>query len=139
MTAGSYCLDFRVVRAFLAKIPLYSFGLPFPRLTMRTPLGLNRPLVLCIGDNSAEELDLGKTGEASDRPVSVVNRVPLAEPPSPSGKGKSKVSRPPDPGPTRLADPNRSPGRDTIYTISIYYTVLGLSLTYSFSELYLYL
>ena len=28
----------------------------------------------------------------------------------------------PDPGPTRLADPNRSLGRDTIYTI--YYTVL---------------
>ena len=27
------------------------------------------------------------------------------------------VSRPPDPGPTWLADPNRSPGRDTIYTI----------------------
>ena len=25
----------------------------------------------------------------------------------------------PDPGPTRLADPNRSPGRDTIYTIYI--------------------
>ena len=23
----------------------------------------------------------------------------------------------PDPGPTSLADPNRSPGRDTIYTI----------------------
>ena len=35
----------------------------------------------------------------------------------------------PDPGPTRLADPNRSPGRETVYTISIYYTVLGLSLT----------
>ena len=30
----------------------------------------------------------------------------------------------PDPGPTRLADPNRSPGRKTIYTISIYCTVL---------------
>ena len=41
--------------------------------------------------------------------------------------------------PARLADPNRSPGRETIYTISIYYTVLGLSLTCSFSELYLYL
>ena len=38
-----------------------------------------------------------------------------------------QLSRPPDPGPTQLADPNRSPGRDTIYTI--YYTVLGLSLT----------
>ena len=29
------------------------------------------------------------------------------------------MSRPPDPGPTRLADPNQSPGRDTIYTIYI--------------------
>ena len=31
------------------------------------------------------------------------------------------MSRPPDPGPTRLADPNRSPGRETIYTIYILY------------------
>ena len=46
----------------------------------------------------------------------------------------ARVSRP-DPGPTRLADPNRSPGRDTIY---ILYCILGLLLTYSFSELYLY-
>ena len=37
------------------------------------------------------------------------------------------MSRPSDPGLTRLADPNRSPGRETIYTI--YYTVLGLLLT----------
>ena len=29
----------------------------------------------------------------------------------------TKLSRPPDPGPTRLASPNRSLGRDTIYTI----------------------
>ena len=36
---------------------------------------------------------------------------------------------PPIPGPTRLANPNRSPGRDAIYTLSINYTVLGLSLT----------
>ena len=28
---------------------------------------------------------------------------------------------PGDPGPTRLADPNRSPGRDTIYTIILYW------------------
>ena len=39
----------------------------------------------------------------------------------------------PGSGPTRLADPNRSPRHDTIYTI--YYTVLGLSLTCSFLEL----
>ena len=48
---------------------------------------------------------------------------------------KNIMSRP-DPGPTGLADPNRSPGRDTIYTI---YCILGLSLTCSFLELYLYL
>ena len=42
------------------------------------------------------------------------------------------MSRPPDPGPTRLADLNRSPGCETIYTI---YCILGLSLTCSFSEL----
>ena len=49
------------------------------------------------------------------------------------------LSRPADPSPTRLADLSRSPGRETIYILSIYYTVLGLLLTYSFSELYLYL
>ena len=92
MTAGSYCLDFGVVRACLVEIPLYSFDLPFPRLTMRTPLGLSRPLVLRIGDSSAEEPDLGQTGEGSGHPAIVVDRVPLAGPPSPSGKGKSKVS-----------------------------------------------
>ena len=32
-----------------------------------------------------------------------------------------KLSRPSDPGPTRLVDPNRSPGRDAIYTIYILY------------------
>ena len=30
---------------------------------------------------------------------------------------RAEVSRPLDPGPTRLADPNRSSGRDAIYTI----------------------
>ena len=92
MTAGSYCSDFGVVRACLAKIPLYSFDLPFPRLTMRTPLGLSRPHVLHIGGSSVEELDLGQTGEGSSRPVIIVDQVPLAGPPFPSGNGKSKVS-----------------------------------------------
>ena len=59
MTVGSYCLDFGVVRACLAEIPLYSFDLPFPRLTMRNPLGLNRPPVLRIEGSFAEEPDLG--------------------------------------------------------------------------------
>ena len=92
MTAGSHCSDFGVVRACLVEIPLYSFDLPFPLLTMRTPLGLNRPLVLRIGGSSAEEPDLGQTGEGSSRPAIVVDWVTLTGPPSPFGKGKSKVS-----------------------------------------------
>ena len=91
MTPRSYCSDFGVVRACLAEIPLYSFDLLFPRLTMRTPLGLSRPPVLCIRGSSAEEPNLWQTGEGSGRPAIVVDRVPLAGPPSPSGKGKSKV------------------------------------------------
>ena len=59
---------------------------------MCTPLGLGRPPVLCIEGSSAEEPDLRQTGEGSGRPAIVADRVPLAEPPSPSGKGKSKVS-----------------------------------------------
>ena len=40
VTVGSYYSDYGVVSACLAEIPLYSFDVPFPRLTMRTPLGL---------------------------------------------------------------------------------------------------
>ena len=58
MNAGSYCSNFGVVRACLAEIPLYSFDLPFPRLTMRTPLGLSRPPVMHIRGSSAKEPDL---------------------------------------------------------------------------------
>ena len=86
VTTESYCSDFGVVRAYLTEIPLYSFDLPFPRLTMRTPLGLKRPPVLRIGGSSAEEPDLGQTNEGSGRPSIVVDRVPLAGPPSPSNK-----------------------------------------------------
>ena len=92
MTGGSYCSDFGVVRVCLAEIPLYSFDLPFPRPTMRTPLGLSRPPVLRIGGSSAEELDLGQIGEGSCLLSIVIDRVPFAGPPSPFGKGKSKVS-----------------------------------------------
>ena len=92
MTARSYCSDFGVIRACLAEIPLYSFDLPFPHLTMRTPLGLSHPPVLLIGGSSAEDPDLGQTGEGFDRPTIIVDRVPLVGPPSPSGKGKRKVS-----------------------------------------------
>ena len=92
VTTGSYCLDLRVVRACLAEIPLYSFDLPFPRLTMRTPSGLNCPPVMRIGGSFAEEPDLRQPGEGSGGSAIVVDLVPLAGPSSPSGKGKSKVS-----------------------------------------------
>ena len=92
MTAGSYCSNFGVVRAYLDEIPLYSFDLPFPRLTMRTPLGPSCPPILSIEGSSAEEPDLGQTGEGSGRLAIVVDRVPSAGPPSPFGKGKNKVS-----------------------------------------------
>ena len=92
MIVGSYCSDFGVVRACLAEILLYSFDLPFPRLTMRTPLGLSHPPVLCIGGSFTKEPDLGQTGEGSGHQAICFDRVPLAGPPSPSGKGKSKVS-----------------------------------------------
>ena len=82
----------RVVRACMAEILVYSFDLPFPRLTMRTPLGLSRPPVQRKGGSSSEEPDLGQTGEGSGRLAIVVNQVPLAGPPSPFDKGKSKVS-----------------------------------------------
>ena len=37
-------------------------------------------------------MDLGQIGGGYDRPAIVVDRVPLASPPSPYGKGKGKVS-----------------------------------------------
>ena len=58
---------------------------------MRTPLGLNRPPVLLIWGNSAEEPDLGQTDEGSSCPAIIVDRVPLVGPPSSSVKVKCKV------------------------------------------------
>ena len=59
---------------------------------MRTSSGLNRPSGLRIGGSFAEGSDLGQTGGGSGRPATVVDRVPLAGPLSPHGKGKGKVS-----------------------------------------------
>ena len=74
-------------------LPLYHlFNLPYTCPIMRTSSRPNRSSGLCIGGSFAEELDLGQTGEGSGRPAIVVDQVPLAGPPSPSGKGKSKVS-----------------------------------------------
>ena len=74
--------------------PLYhSFDLPYTCLIMRTSSRPNRSSGLRRGGSSAEELDLGQTSEGSGDPAIVVDRVPLAGPPSPSSKGKSRSVR----------------------------------------------
>ena len=91
---GSYCSDYRVIRACLVGIPplYHSFDLPYSFPIMRTSSRPNRSSGLRIGGSSAEEPDLGQTGEGSDRLALVVDRVPSTEPPSSSDKGKGKVS-----------------------------------------------
>ena len=59
---------------------------------MCTSSGSSRPSGLRIRGSSTEGSDLEQIGGGSDRPAIVVNRVPLASPPSPHGKGKGKVS-----------------------------------------------
>ena len=59
---------------------------------MRTSSGLNRSSSLRIGGSSVEEPDLGQIGKGFGRLAIVVDRVPLAGPPSLSSKGKSKVN-----------------------------------------------
>ena len=59
---------------------------------MRTSSRPSRPSGLRIGGNSIERSDLGQIGGGLDHPIIVVDRVPLASPPSPHGKGKGKVS-----------------------------------------------
>ena len=91
---GSYCSDFKVIRACLVGIPpLYrSFDLPYTCPIMRTSFGPNHSFGLRIGGSFAEEPDLGQTSEGSGHQAIVFDRVPSAGPPSPSRKGKSKVS-----------------------------------------------
>ena len=59
---------------------------------MRTFSGPSRPFGLRIGGSYVEGSDLGQIGGGFDSPAIVVDRVPLAGPPSPYGKGKGKVS-----------------------------------------------
>ena len=59
---------------------------------MRTSSGPNFSSGMRIGGSSTEEPDLGQISEGFDRLAIVVDQVPLAGPPSPSGKGKSKDS-----------------------------------------------
>ena len=89
----SYCSNFRVIGACLAKVPpfYHSFVLSYSCPIMRTSSRPNHSSGLHIGGNSTEELDLGQIGKGSGHPALVVDRVPLAGPPSPVGKGKGKV------------------------------------------------
>ena len=91
---GSYCSDFRIIRACLTAIPpLYHLlNLPYTCPTMHTSSGPTRSSSLCIGGSYAEEPDLGQTCGGFGRSAIIVDRVPSAGPSSPSGKGKSKVN-----------------------------------------------
>ena len=75
---------------FLAEIlPFYhSSAFPYTCSIMRTSSGPSRPSGLRIIEGS----DLWNIGGGSSRLAIVVDRVPLAGPPSPHGKGKGKVS-----------------------------------------------
>ena len=85
---------------FLAEfLPFYHlFAFPFTRSIMRTSSRQNRPSGLSIGGSSTEGSNLGHIGGGggggggSNHPILVVDRVPLAGPPSPHGKGKGKVN-----------------------------------------------
>ena len=79
---------------FLAKIlPFYHWSsFPYTFSIMRTSSRTNRPFGLRIRGSSTEGSDLGQIGGGSSRPAIVVDRVPLAGPPSPYGKSKGKVS-----------------------------------------------
>ena len=61
-------------------------------LIMRTSSGPSRPFGLHIRGSSAVGSDLWLIGGGSDHPATVVDRVPLAGPPSPYSKGKGKIS-----------------------------------------------
>ena len=94
LIVGSYCPNFRVIRACLAEVPhfYHSFDLPYSCPIMLTSFGPNHSFGLRIEESSTEELDLGQIGKGFGLPALVVDRVPSAGPPSPFGKGKSKVS-----------------------------------------------
>ena len=73
--------------------PLYHLiDLPYTCPIMRTSPRPTLSSGLCIRGSSADEPDLGQTGEGSGHSAIVIDRVPSAGPPSPLGKGKSKVS-----------------------------------------------
>ena len=83
-----------VIRACLAGIPplYHSFNLPYTCPIMCTSSGPNRSSGLRIGGRPAEESESRRTGGGSGSLSVVVNRAPPADHPSPSGKGKGKIS-----------------------------------------------
>ena len=59
---------------------------------MRTPIGLGRSYVLCIGSNSAEASSLGRTDRGNDKLAVVVHRAAPGEPHFPLDKSKGKLN-----------------------------------------------
>ena len=83
----------RVLHVWLGfRLFYHSFNLSYTFSIMRTSYGPSRSSFMCIGSSFALESDLGQTDEGSDYSAIVVDWVPLAGPPSPSCKGKIKVS-----------------------------------------------
>ena len=91
---GSYCYDFRVIKACLDGIlPLYhSFDLPYTCPIMHTSSRPNRSSSLRIGGRTVEEFKSRRTDGGSGSLAVVVDRAPPTDHPSPSGKGKGKIS-----------------------------------------------
>ena len=91
---GSHCSDFGVIKACLAGIPplYHSFDLPYTCPIMHTSYGPNRSSSLRIRGRPAEESESRWTGGGSSSLAVVVNSAPPADHPSPSGKGKGKIT-----------------------------------------------
>ena len=94
LAVGSYCSDFRVIKACLAGIPplYHSFDLPYTCQIMRTSFGPNRSSGLRLGGRPAKESESRRISGGSGSLIVVVDRAPPADHPSLSGKGKGKVS-----------------------------------------------
>ena len=91
---GLYYSDFRVIRTCLVGIPpLYlSFDLPYTCPVMHTSFGPNHSSNLRIMGRPAEESKSKWTGSGSGSLAVMVDRAPSADHPSPSGRGKGKIS-----------------------------------------------
>ena len=94
LVLGSYCSDFRVIRACLARIPplYHSFDLPYTCSIMRTSSRPNRSSGLRIGGRPVEEYESGRTGGGSGCLAVMVDGASPADHPSPSSKGKGNIS-----------------------------------------------